>query len=103
MHVEAMRWSGLSAADYARARRLGPENLRKWGRRLEAEPLGIDWRAPAASSMAAPTEELWRRWRPKARKRKTAPASSPPHRRRPHLVHRRFPSRVLHQAMGLQR
>ncbi len=45
MHVEALQWSGLTAQAYAQAHRLGPENLRQWRRRLEADPDPIDWRA----------------------------------------------------------
>lgn len=44
MHVEAQLWSGLSAAEYASAHRLSPYLLREWRRRLDAEPLGVDWR-----------------------------------------------------------
>lgn len=44
MHVEAQLWSGLSAAEYASAHRLTPSSLRQWRRRLDEEPLGIDWR-----------------------------------------------------------
>ena len=45
MHVEAQLWSGLSAAEYAGALDLSPYSLREWRRRLDEEPLGIDWRA----------------------------------------------------------
>jgi transposase-like protein len=44
MHVEAHLWSGLTAAEYASAHRLSPYLLREWRRRLDAEPLGVDWR-----------------------------------------------------------
>lgn len=44
MHVEALHWSGLSAAEYARAHRLTPTTLREWRGRLSVEPLGVDWR-----------------------------------------------------------
>jgi len=44
MHVEALLWSGVSAATYARAHRLAPTSLRQWRQRLDEEPLGVDWR-----------------------------------------------------------
>jgi hypothetical protein len=44
MHVEAQLWSGLSAAEYASAHRLSTYSLREWRNRLDAEPLGVDWR-----------------------------------------------------------
>lgn len=44
MHVEAQLWSGLSAAEYASAHQLSTHSLREWRHRLDAEPLGVDWR-----------------------------------------------------------
>lgn len=56
MHVEALQWSGLTAQAYAQAHRLGPENLRQWRRRLEADPDPIDWRALVHPSARPPVE-----------------------------------------------
>lgn len=44
MHVEAMLWSGFSAAAYAKAHYLCPSTLREWRIRFEENPLETDWR-----------------------------------------------------------
>ncbi|MBI1360280.1 MAG: transposase [Alphaproteobacteria bacterium] len=44
MHVEAMLWSGFSAAAYAKAHHLGVSTLREWRIRFEEAPLETDWR-----------------------------------------------------------
>jgi transposase-like protein len=44
MHVEAQLWSGLSAGEYASVHRLSTYSLRSWRSRLDADPLGVDWR-----------------------------------------------------------
>ena len=60
MHVEALTWSGLSFANYAKALRLCEKSLRRWRARLETGEVEIDWRArlhpsalPALSSGAS--------------------------------------------------
>lgn len=44
MHVEAMQWSGCSAAGYARAHNLCAATLREWRIRLEDHTEEINWR-----------------------------------------------------------
>ena len=52
MHVEVLRWSGMSVSRYAAALRLSDGALKKWRNRIEAEEeVSGDWRAllhPAA-------------------------------------------------------
>ena len=55
MHVEAMKWSGMSVREYAAALHLSPTSLRKWRDRLDDGEVDIDWRAhlhPSARPVA---------------------------------------------------
>ena len=45
MHVEALNWSNVTAAEYAKAHRIDASCLRLWRRRFDANPLQVDWRA----------------------------------------------------------
>ena len=45
MHVEALNWSNVTAAEYAKAHRIDATCLRLWRRRFDADPLEVDWRA----------------------------------------------------------
>ncbi|OKO83773.1 transposase [Bradyrhizobium sp. NAS96.2] len=44
MHVEAMRWCGLSMQAYARAHRISQHSLRRWRDLIDANEVEIDWR-----------------------------------------------------------
>jgi len=65
MHVEAMQWSGCSAAGYARAHNLCAATLREWRIRLEDHPEEINWR-----DMVHPAARPWTR-------RQTSSAAKP--------------------------
>ncbi|WP_407168534.1 IS66 family insertion sequence element accessory protein TnpA [Bradyrhizobium sp. ORS 111] len=45
MHVEAMRWCGLSAQAYARAHGISQYSLKRWRDLIDADEVEIDWRA----------------------------------------------------------
>jgi len=45
MHVEALRWSGMSLGSYARALRLSPGTLAKWRDLIEGGEVEQDWRS----------------------------------------------------------
>jgi len=44
MHVEAMRWCGLSMQAYARAHGISQHSLRRWRDLIDANEVEIDWR-----------------------------------------------------------
>jgi transposase-like protein len=45
MHVEALNWSGMSAANYAVALRISADSLRRWRDLLDAGEVEVDWPA----------------------------------------------------------
>lgn len=65
MHVEAWQWSGLQLRDYSSALRLSPYSLKRWRNLIEAEEVGIDWRAllhpsarpPISTNISTSTKE----------------------------------------------
>jgi transposase-like protein len=54
MHVEALNWSNVTAAEYAKAHRIDASCLRLWRRRFDADPQQVDWRARLHPSARPP-------------------------------------------------
>jgi hypothetical protein len=54
MHVEAMTWSGSTAAHYAAAHRISAISLRRWRNLLESGEVEVDWRARLHPSARPP-------------------------------------------------
>ena len=54
MHVEAMRWCGMSVQAYARAHGISQHSLMRWRDLIDANEVEIDWRAHLHPSARPP-------------------------------------------------